>query len=137
MTTFTLVKSLAKPLTKTVAFAQGTVSALWRFPAVLGSAILIAWAAEAALLFILFFIQFALSGFEKPLDPGVEFNAMAAQVGNLFSVAPQQIERLAYRGKEVITALYFLWSAIIVAFGFRGRGFQAIKIFPRLMREHW
>src|SRR6187402_2403522 len=48
MITFTLLKTLAKPVTKTVAFAQGTVSALWTFPAVLGSAILIAWAAEAA-----------------------------------------------------------------------------------------
>ncbi len=92
---------------------------------------------EAALLFTLFFIQFALSGLEKPLDPGVEFNAMAAQVGRLFSVAPQQIERFAYRSKEVVTIIYFAWSALILVFGFRGSGFKAIKIFPRLMREHW
>lgn len=92
---------------------------------------------EAALLFTLFFIQFVLSGLEKPLDPGIEFNAMAAQVGNLFSVTPQQIERLAYRSKEVITFLYFVWSALILIFGFRGNGFKAIRIFPRLMREHW
>src|SRR5687768_8988400 len=48
MITFTLLKTLANPVTKTVAFAQGTASAIWTFPAVLGSAILIAWAAEAA-----------------------------------------------------------------------------------------
>jgi cation:H+ antiporter len=92
---------------------------------------------EAGLLFTLFFIQFLLSGLEKPLDPGVEFNAMAAQVGNLFSTTPQQIERLAYRSKEVITLIYFVWSALILVFGFRGNGFKAIRIFPRLMREHW
>src|SRR5215204_2117554 len=48
MITLTFVKSLIKPVTQTVAFAQGAVSAIWTFPAVLGSAILIAWAAEAA-----------------------------------------------------------------------------------------
>ena len=92
---------------------------------------------EAAVLFTLFFIQFALSGFEKPLDPGVEFNALAEKVGNLFSVSAQQVESFAYRGKEATTVVYFLWSALIVLFGFKGNGFKAIKIFPRLMREHW
>src|SRR5436190_16905547 len=48
MRTLALVKSLVKPVTKTVAFAQGTLTAFWTFPSVLGSAILIAWAAEAA-----------------------------------------------------------------------------------------
>src|SRR5258705_7575583 len=48
MTTLTFLKAAAKPLTKTLAFAQGTASALWTFPSVLGSAMLIAWAAEAA-----------------------------------------------------------------------------------------
>jgi cation:H+ antiporter len=92
---------------------------------------------EAAVLFTLFFIQFVLSGFEKPLDPGIEFNAMAARVGNLFSVSAQQVETFAYRGKEATTGIYFLWSVLILAFGFKGNGFKVIKIFPRLMREHW
>jgi cation:H+ antiporter len=92
---------------------------------------------EAAALFTLFFIQFALSGLEKPLDPGVEFNALAARVGALISATPQQVENFAYRGKEATTGLYFLWSALIVLFGFKGNGFKAVKIFPRLMREHW
>jgi hypothetical protein len=92
---------------------------------------------EAAALFTLFFIQFVLSGFEKPLDPGIEFNAMAARIGNLFSVSAQQVETFAYRGKEATTAIYFLWSVLILAFGFKGNGFKAIKVFPRLIREHW
>src|SRR5215210_5863911 len=48
MLKLTLLKSVIKPFTTTVAFAQGAVSALWTFPSVLGSAMLIAWAAEAA-----------------------------------------------------------------------------------------
>jgi hypothetical protein len=43
MITLTLVKSFTKPVTKIVAFAQGTVSAFRTFPAVSGSAILIVW----------------------------------------------------------------------------------------------
>src|SRR5262245_58326311 len=49
------VKPFTKPVTSIIAFAQqtaaatsGAVSALWTFPSVLGSAVLIAWAAEAA-----------------------------------------------------------------------------------------
>jgi cation:H+ antiporter len=43
-----LLKQITKPVTATVAFLQGATSALWTFPSVLGSAMLIAWAAEAA-----------------------------------------------------------------------------------------
>ncbi|MGH9826817.1 MAG: hypothetical protein ACREDR_26615, partial [Blastocatellia bacterium] len=42
------LKVLAKPLAPIVGFAQGAASALWTFPTVLFSAIVIAWAAEAA-----------------------------------------------------------------------------------------
>jgi cation:H+ antiporter len=92
---------------------------------------------EAALLFALWLIQFLFSGLEKPLDPGVEFNAMAAQFGTLFSTTAQRVESFAHRGKEVITALYFVWCAGLLIAGFFGRGFKAIQIFPRLIREHW
>src|SRR6201997_4389146 len=44
----TLLKPLGKTLSAKVAFFLGTSSALWTFPSVLGSAIIIAWAAEAA-----------------------------------------------------------------------------------------
>ena len=52
MLKLTFIKPLTKPLTSAIAFAQqtaaGAASALWTFPSVLGSAMLIAWAAEAA-----------------------------------------------------------------------------------------
>jgi hypothetical protein len=43
MITLTLVKSFTKPVTKIVAFAQGTVSAFRAFLAVSGSVILSVW----------------------------------------------------------------------------------------------
>lgn len=92
---------------------------------------------EAALLFLLWAIQFLLSGFEKPLGPPDLHNTLALQVSNLISVGVDQVERLAHLGKEVITGLYFVWSALILFRAFRSGGFEAITVFPRLMREHW
>ncbi len=43
-----ILKTLTKPVAAALASAQSTVSALWTFPSVLGSAMLIAWGAEAA-----------------------------------------------------------------------------------------
>jgi cation:H+ antiporter len=48
MLRLTIFKSITKPFTAGFAFFQGASSAAWTFPAVLGSAMLIAWAAEAA-----------------------------------------------------------------------------------------
>jgi len=92
---------------------------------------------EAALLFLLWAVQFLLSGFEKPLGPPDLHNSLALQVSGLISVGVDQVERLAHLGKEVITGLYFAWSALILFRAFRSGGFQAITVFPRLMREHW
>jgi hypothetical protein len=48
MLQLTTLKLLTKPLTTSLAFIQGVGSAAWTFPSVLGSAMLIAWGAEAA-----------------------------------------------------------------------------------------
>jgi cation:H+ antiporter len=48
MTQFAILKTLTRPLAATLAFVQGAGAAVWTFPSVLGSAMLIAWAAEAA-----------------------------------------------------------------------------------------
>src|SRR6185503_11565119 len=48
MLKLTLFKAITKPVAAKLAFLQGAASAVWTFPSVLGSAILIAWAAEAA-----------------------------------------------------------------------------------------
>src|SRR5215211_5993582 len=48
MLQITTLKFLTRPLTASLAFIQGAASAAWTFPAVLGSAMLIAWGAEAA-----------------------------------------------------------------------------------------
>src|SRR5512134_764371 len=43
-----ILKAFTKPFTSGLAFFQGAGAASWTFPSVLGSAMLIAWAAEAA-----------------------------------------------------------------------------------------
>src|SRR5712692_2049782 len=43
-----LLKSITRPFVAAFAFIQGAGAAAWTFPSVLGSAMLIAWAAEAA-----------------------------------------------------------------------------------------
>src|SRR6185503_16165633 len=48
MLRLTILKSITKPFTSGLAFLQGAGAATWTFPSVLGSAMLIAWAAEAA-----------------------------------------------------------------------------------------
>jgi hypothetical protein len=85
--------------------------------------------------------QFVLSGFEKPLPiaEGVEtHNSLALQLSGLLSIGVDHIEAFARRGKEVVTALYFLWTAIIIGTALKRRTmFEAFTIFPKLMREHW
>ena len=92
---------------------------------------------EAAVLFILWAVQFVFSGFERPLDPSIPHNSLALHLAALLSVGAEHIELFAQRGKEAITALYFIWAAGLVAVAVKRRGFEAFTLFPRLMREHW
>jgi cation:H+ antiporter len=93
---------------------------------------------EAAVLFTLWGVQFVFSGFERPLDPAMPHNSLALGLSGWLSVGAERIESLAHTGKEVITALYFIWAAALVAATFiRRRTFEAFAIFPKLMREHW
>lgn len=93
---------------------------------------------EASLLFTLWAVQFALSGFEKPVDPGMPYNSFAAHVGHWLSIGVEQVESFAHHGKEAITALYFIWAAAIVGLAVkRRRMFEAFVVFPKLMREYW
>lgn len=93
---------------------------------------------EAALLFTLWAVQFVLSGFERPIDPAMPHNSLALNVAGWLRVGAEQVEAFAHRGKEVITALYFVWTALVVATAFKRRSmFEAIGVFPKLMREHW
>jgi len=93
---------------------------------------------EAAILFSLWGIQFLMSGFEAPPYPGAPANALASDASRWFGISVEQVELFARRSKELITLLYFLWSALVIANNMiRKRGFEAIRIFPQLMREHW
>jgi len=88
-------------------------------------------------MFALWLVQFALSGFEKPLGPPELHNTLAGGLAGWLSVGVEQVETLAHRGKEVITGLYFLWAAIALVVGIKQRTLQAITAFPQLMRDHW
>ena len=93
---------------------------------------------EAALLFALWAIQFVLSGFEKPIDPTMPHNSLAVHLAGWLSLSAEHIESIAHRGKEVITALYFVWAGACVGVAIkRRRMFDAFVMFPKLMREHW
>jgi hypothetical protein len=93
---------------------------------------------ESALLFLLWAVQFVLSGFERPLGADVPPSVITSQVAGWLSVAAQDVEIFAVRGKEVITALYFIWAGGLLALRlFKKQGFEALTTFPRLMREHW
>lgn len=96
---------------------------------------------EAALLFTLWATQFALSGFEKPLamTEGTEaHNSLASHLAGWMSVRVDQVELFARRGKEIITGLYFAWTAIVIALAVKRRTpFEAFALLPKLMREHW
>src|SRR5215813_174056 len=93
---------------------------------------------EAALLFTLWAVQFVLSGFEKPIDPAMPHNSLAVHLAGWLSVSAEHIESIAHRGKEVITALYFVWVGACVGVAIkRRRMFDAFVMFPKLMREHW
>lgn len=93
---------------------------------------------EAALIFILWAVQFVLSGFEKPIDPTMPHNNFAEHLAGWLSISADSVEYVAHRGKEVITALYFIWTGAIIAAAVKNRSaFRAFTVFPRLMREHW
>jgi cation:H+ antiporter len=92
---------------------------------------------EATLLFVLWATQFVLSGFEKPLEPEAH-NTIAMHLSSALSISVDQVERLAHDGKAVITALYFIWTGIVIILAVKRRKmFEAFAEFPRLMREHW
>jgi len=93
---------------------------------------------EAALLFTLWGVQFVFSGFERPIDPAMPHNTLAENLAGLLSLNVDLVESFAHRGKEVITGLYFVWTAIIVGIAIKRRSqFEAFSNFPKLMREHW
>lgn len=93
---------------------------------------------EAALLFGLWAVQFVLSGFEKPIDPAMPNNSFAVHLAGWLRIRAEQIEWFAHLGKEIITGLYFVWTAILIGGAIKQRRmFEALAVFPKLMREYW
>jgi cation:H+ antiporter len=92
---------------------------------------------EAGLLFFLWAVQFVLSGFEKPLDVEAH-NSLAQRLAGGLSTDVRNIESIAHLGKAVITYIYFVWVAVVLAMGIKRRSlFKVFKVFSKLMRDHW
>lgn len=90
------------------------------------------------MLFALWAAQFLMSGLEKPIDPTMAHSSLAQWMANAVALTPEWIEQVAHGTKIVVTALYFIWSAVVVLeCVIRRKGLEAITSFPRLMREHW
>lgn len=89
-----LVKLFAKPLSSVIAFAEGASSALWTFPAVLGSAIVIAWAAEAAQFLVSQGLALAILAWLQTLPEFAVEAVIAWQAGEVArsSTDPEQIK---------------------------------------------
>jgi cation:H+ antiporter len=93
---------------------------------------------EAAVLFVLWAVQFLLSGFEKPLSLDQSSSTLTTWAAGWLPVGIHQIERFAAVTKYVITMLYFAWAGIlVVAFVLKRQGFEALTGFRELMRRHW
>jgi hypothetical protein len=93
---------------------------------------------EAAVLFGLWGLQFLMSGFEAPPYPTDSASILAVDASRWFGTTVNRVESIAHRTKEIVTLVYFAWSALLVAVAIvRRRGFEAISVFPALMREHW
>src|SRR5690349_19473384 len=95
MLKLTLIKPLTKPLTAAIAFAQettaataGAASALWTFPSVLGSAMIIAWAAEAAQFFISQGLALAILAWLQTLPEFAVEAVIAWQAGKAVLASP-------------------------------------------------
>src|SRR6266513_2925524 len=80
-----MFKSVTKPVAAGFAFLQGAGSAAWTFPSVLGSAILIAWAAEAAQFLISQGLALALLAWLQTLPEFAVEAVIAWQAGHTAS----------------------------------------------------
>src|SRR5918911_3247008 len=88
MTPLTFLKAAAKPLSQILVFAQGTASAIWTFPSVLGSAILIAWAAEAAQFLISQGLALAILAWLQTLPEFAVEAVIALEAGKVVAEVP-------------------------------------------------
>ena len=94
MLKFVLLKQITKPVTASLAFIQGAASAAWTFPSVLGSAMIIAWAAEAAQFLFSQGLALAILAWLQTLPEFAVEAVIAWQAGQTmrFSTDPYQVK---------------------------------------------
>ncbi len=108
-------KSIAKPLGVIFAFVQGAGAALWTFPSVLGSAILIAWAAEAAQFLVSQGLALAILAWLQTLPEFAVEAVIAWDAGRAVATHPGTLE--AAHASSLITANFTGSLRLLVGLG--------------------
>src|SRR5258705_8015368 len=118
MLKLTLFKAITKPVATKLAFLQGAASAVWTFPSVLGSAILISWAAEAAQFLISQGLALAILAWLQTLPEFAVEAAIAWDAGKNPERAHLPIANLT---GAIRLLLGLGWPVIYFVFAFFGR----------------
>ncbi|HLG14071.1 MAG TPA: hypothetical protein VJH03_06005 [Blastocatellia bacterium] len=139
-----ILKTISKPISSALGFVSGTASAIWTFPSVLGSAMLIAWAAEAAQFLVSQGLALAILAWLQTLPEFAVEAVIAWEAGQTarYSTDPQQIQHAtALMTANFTGSLRLLvglgWPMIyaVAAFFYRKRSKQRLGDI-RLDREH-
>src|SRR5215469_15947638 len=115
MSRLPLLKYLAKPAIAIGSEAGGAASALWTFPSVLGSAILIAWAAEAAQFLVSQGLALAVLAWLQTLPEFAVEAVIAWQAGQTVAASPGTPE--AIHATALMTANFTGSLRLLVGLG--------------------
>jgi cation:H+ antiporter len=93
---------------------------------------------EAAVLFVLWAIQFVFSGLEAPPPGAGGINQFSRAIADALGTDAPAVERFAHAVKVAMVYVYFGWGVVEIALAVVGRRTAAaFRVFPRLLREHW
>ena len=93
---------------------------------------------EAAVLFVLWAVQFVFSGLEAPPPGATGINMFSQQAAEWLGTTSGRVETFAHAVKVAMVWVYFGLAAIEVALvAARRRTLAAFTSFPRLVRDHW
>ncbi len=93
---------------------------------------------EAALLFVLWAVQFVSSGFEAPPPGAGGVNQLAQALADWIGMQRAVVESYAHGLKVAMTLAYFGWAGVELALVLlKRRTLAAFSTFPQLLREHW
>ncbi|HZS46445.1 MAG TPA: hypothetical protein VFC63_15320, partial [Blastocatellia bacterium] len=93
---------------------------------------------EAVLLFVLWLVQFVASGFERQIvADAAATGSLTDTAAHALAIGKVSLENFAHDIKVFITAIYFVWCAIVLGFSFKDGGPHVIPVFRRIVKEYW